>query len=187
MLAPTDLVLVAYIPTLRDLEIARVLGWYRIPLATAPKVIAVDYLAFYQPAAFKEHKWRIEWIAPVKGHELASRSDLLKDEIDHPHADEEYFKIQLGPMEELPRPVPAADSWKRITFLYTTGERLLKAETINDLSVHDEERQILWRSLRERALEKQSYQVQELPEFLIDPEIVALFGMIGSDGILDED
>lgn len=187
MLAPTDLVLVAYIPTLRDLEIARVLGWYRIPLATAPKVVAVDYLAFYQPAGFKEHKWRIEWIAPVKGHELASRSDLLKDELDHPHADEEYFKIQLGPMEELSRPIPAADSWKRITFLYTTGERLLNAETINDLSVHDEERQILWRSLRERALEKQSYQVQDLPEFLIDPEIVALFGMIGSEGLLDED
>lgn len=187
MLAPTDLVLVAYIPTLRDLEIARVLGWYRIPLATAPKVVAVDYLAFYQPAGFKEHKWRIEWIAPVKGHELASRADLLKDEPDHPHADEEYFKIQLGPMEELPRPIPAADSWKRITFLYTTGDRLLNAETINDLTVRDEERQILWRSLRERALEKQSYQVQDLPEFLIDPEIVALFGMIGSEGLLDED
>jgi len=186
LLAPTDLVLVAYIPSMRDLEIARVLGWYRIPLATAPKVVAVDYLAFYQPAAFKEHKWRIECIAPVMGHELTSRADLLKDELDHPHADEEYFKIQLGAMEELPKPIPAAETWKRITFLYTTGERLLKAETINDLTVHDEERQILWRALRERALEKQSYQIQELPEFLVDPEIVALFGMIGPDGLLDE-
>ncbi len=46
------LVLVAIITTRRDLEIARVLGWYRIPLRRAPKVIAVDYLAFYQTAAF---------------------------------------------------------------------------------------------------------------------------------------
>ena len=51
-LLPQALVLVAFIPTPRDLEIARVLGWYRIPLRSAPKVIAVDYLAFYQPASF---------------------------------------------------------------------------------------------------------------------------------------
>ena len=89
MVAPTDLVLVAYMPSPRDLEIARVLGWYRIPLGTAPKVVAVDYLAFYQPASFKEHKWRIEWIAPVQGHELATRAEILKDEPDHPRAAEE--------------------------------------------------------------------------------------------------
>ncbi|NJN44676.1 MAG: hypothetical protein HC806_08140 [Anaerolineae bacterium] len=46
---PTSLLLVAIIPSPRDLEIARVLGWYRIPLRRAPKVVAVDYLAFYQP------------------------------------------------------------------------------------------------------------------------------------------
>ena len=62
---PEDLVLVALLPHPRDLEIARVLGWYRIPLATAPKVIAVDWLAFYQPAAFgAAHRWRVEWAAP---------------------------------------------------------------------------------------------------------------------------
>ena len=42
------LVLVAVMTDPRDLEIARLFGWYRIPLRTAPKVIAVDYLAFYQ-------------------------------------------------------------------------------------------------------------------------------------------
>lgn len=178
MLTPTDLVLVAILPSPRDLEIARMLGWYRIPLATAPKVVAVDYLAFYQPASFKEHKWRIEWIAPVKGHELAARDELLKDEADHPRADEEYYKIQLGTLEALTHPIPAADTWKRVTFLYTTGERLLQAETINDLTVRDEERQTLWRALRERALEKQTYEVHKLPEFLEDPEIIAFFGMM---------
>lgn len=187
MLSPTDLVLVAILPSPRDLEIARVLGWYRIPLATAPKVVAVDYLAFYQPASFKEHKWRIEWIAPVKGHELATRGELLKDEQDHPHVNEEYFKLQLGSLEELPRSIPAAKTWKRVTFLYTTGDRLLQAESINDLSVHDEERQILWRALRERALEKQSYQVHELPEFLLDPNIIAHFGLMDVPHIPKDD
>lgn len=176
---PNDLILVAFMPSPRDLEIARVLGWYRIPLRTAPKVVAVDYLAFYQPAAFGEgHKWCIEFVAPVRGHELSTRAEILKEERDHPRASEEYFKLQLGPVEALPQPIPA-EEWKRITFLYTTGERLLAANSIADLSVHDEERQVLWRALRERALNAQQYGREELPEIPLEPELLALLGLLG--------
>jgi hypothetical protein len=171
-----DLILVAFLPSPRDLEIVRLLGWYRIPLRTAPRVVAVDWLAFYQPASFGEdHKWRIEFVTPVRGHELLTRAELLKDDPDHPRAGEEYFKLSLGELEALPQPIPAS-KWKRITFLYTTGERLLEANTIEDLSVHDEERQVLWRALRERALAAEQYSAAPLPEMAIDPEILALFG-----------
>jgi hypothetical protein len=174
--AVNDLVLVAFLPAPRDLEIVRLLGWYRIPLRTAPRVVAVDWLAFYQPASFGEdHKWCVEFVAPVRGHELVTRAELLKDDAEHPRAGEEYFKLSLGTLETLPQPIPAGN-WKRITFLYTTGERLLAAESIDDLSVHDEERQVLWRALRERALAAEQYGVTELPEMAIDPEILALFG-----------
>src|SRR5574338_60072 len=105
MLSSTDLVLVCLVPSPRDLEIARLLGWYRIPLRTAPKVVAVDYLAFYQPASFGERAGQIEFGAQVRGHELTTRAELLRDEPDHPRAREEYFKLQLGPLEKLPRPV----------------------------------------------------------------------------------
>jgi hypothetical protein len=176
--SPTDLILVAFMPHPRDMEIARLLGWYRVPLVSAPKVVAVDFLAFYQPASFgEEHQWRIEVIAPVRGYELTTRGELFKDELDHPRAREEYYKIQLGPLLALPRPVRAGN-WKRVTFLYTTGERLLHSESINELTVYGEERNVLWQALRERALEKQSYQVADLPEFPIDPEIIALFGLM---------
>jgi hypothetical protein len=40
-------VLVVFLPGPQDMDIARLLGWYRIPLRTAPKVVAVDWLAFY--------------------------------------------------------------------------------------------------------------------------------------------
>ena len=159
LISPSSLVLVAFIPTPRDLEIARVLGWYRIPLRSAPKVIAVDYLAFYQPVSFgSEHQWQIEYLAPVKGHELVTRAELIRDEPDHPKAGEEYFKIQLGPLLNLSRPIKA-ENWKRITFLYTTGKYLLAAETIKQLVVQTEERQLLWRALRERAGQEQSYEI----------------------------
>ncbi len=175
--AATDLILIAFLPAPRDLELARVLGWYRIPLRTAPRVVAVDYLAFYQPASFgEEHKWCIELFAPVKGHELVTRGQLFKDEKEDPKANHEYFKISLGSLEPLPRPIPAGN-WRRLTFLYTTGDRLLAAKTVEDLGVHDEERQVLFRALRERAKEKQRYSAVYQPEFPNTPEMLAYFAL----------
>ncbi len=176
MLAPSSLVLVCLLPQPRDLEIARLLGWYRIPLRTAPKVIAVDYLAFYQPASFGEHGGRIEYIAEVRGHELTRRAELLRDEPDHPRAHEEYYKIQLGPLERLPRPIHA-EKWRRITFLYTTGAYLLQARTIHDLVIHSEERATLWRSLRERAETSQHYHAELPPPDLPAEVLIALLGI----------
>ena len=171
MIHPTSLVLVAVINNPRDLEIARLLGWYRIPLRTAPKVIGVDYLAFYQTGAFGEDKWRIQHLAAVRGHELTTRAELLKTEPDHPRAKEEYYKVQLGPLERLPEPI-LADTWRRITFLYTTGEYLLQAKTVNDLVVQSDERQLLWQALRERA--SQGYGTPELPEVDLPEQVLAL-------------
>src|SRR3970040_3100625 len=104
MLQPMSLILVCLLPSPRDLEIARLLGWYRLPLRARPKVVAVDYLAFYQPSAFGERGGQIEFIAPVRGHELTTRGELLKDEANHPRAKEEYFKIQIGGLEEFSHP-----------------------------------------------------------------------------------
>ena len=199
MLTPTSLVLVCLLPTPRDLEIARLLGWYRIPFKSAPKVVAVDYLALYQPGRFNrpernaspgvkrsgdpggmnspgqpgsfgDEGAKIQYVAEVKGHELTTRLELLRDEPDHPRANEEYYKIQIGELEKLAQPVKA-EKWRRITFLCTTGEYLLKAKTINDLVVHSDERQLLWRSLRERAVNDQACQT-ELPALDVDPQVL---------------
>lgn len=176
-LQPNSLALVAVMNDPRDLEIARVLGWYRIPLRSAPKVIAVDYLAFYQTGAFGTQKWCIQYIAPVLGYELLTRADLLKDEPDHPHAQHEYYKIQLGPLETLPQPV-IAEKWRRITFFYTLGEHLLQASTITELIVDSEERSLLWRSLRERAGQDRIQDAGDMPGWDIDPALLtALLGL----------
>ena len=176
MLQPTSLILVCLLPTPRDLEIARLLGWYRIPLRTAPKVVAVDHLAFYQPSAFGERGGKIEYTAEVRGHELTTRGELLKDEADHPRAREEYYKIQIGGLERMKEPI-VSEKWKRVTFLYTTGEYLLNARTLNDLVVDGDERELLWRSLRERAENHQLYKT-DLPDVDIPPDVLmALLGI----------
>jgi hypothetical protein len=175
----TALILVAVITQPRDLDIARLLGWYRIPLRSAPKVVDVDYLAFYQTAGFgEESRWQIRYVAPVRGHELTTRAELITSEPDHPHAREEYYKVQLGPLQRLPAPI-LSGSWRRITFLYTTGDLLRGARTVNDLVVRSEDREVLWRSLRERAMQAGAYQTEELPEELLDAALRAMLGDFG--------
>jgi len=146
-----DLVLIAVCREPRDLEIARLLGWYRIPLASAPKTLRVEWLGFFLTAAFGEARWSVRHVAQVRGYELRRRGELLRDEPDHPRAEEPYYRVDLGPLNDLPRPIPAR-RWRRLTFLYTTGDRLLSAEDVRDLSVpvgSSDDR--LWRLLRERS------------------------------------
>ena len=90
LLPEAALILVAILPHQRDFDIARLFGWYRIPLRSAPKVISVDYLAFYQTQNFEEgQRSQIAFIAQLLGHELVRRRDLIRDEPDHPRAMEE--------------------------------------------------------------------------------------------------
>lgn len=173
----SDLVLVAILKDKRDLEIARVLGWYRMPLKTAPKTVAVDYLAFYQTAKFGEEKWSITYVAPVRGHELTTRAQLMRTQPDHPRASEPYYKLQIGPLERLARPVPSR-AWRRITFLYTTGEKLLEATELNDLIVQSPERERLWQALRERGLDAEK-QYERQPGGEIDLAILCALGQLG--------
>ena len=150
MIHPTDLVLIAILNNRRDFEVIRLLGWYRIPLRFAPKIVDVDAIAFYQTARFQEEKWSIRYAARVQGVELVKRVELFQDEENHPRAREEYYKVQLGPLEALPRSI-SSRSWKRLTFVYTTGERLLGAAEIGDLVLSGTDREVIWRALRDRA------------------------------------
>jgi hypothetical protein len=85
---------------------------------------------------------------------------MLREQKDHPRADEEYFKIQLGPVRPLVRPILAGD-WKRFTFLYTTGEYFYQARELTDLTVKPAERRQLWKALRERSEDAAGYQAAD--------------------------
>lgn len=172
----TALFLVCVMTAVRDLEIARLLGWYRIPLRFAPKIIDVDYLAFYQTSAFGEaHRWKVEYYAQVRGHELTTRNELIRDEPDHPRANEEYYKVQIGPLVQAPK-IIMAGNWKRFTFQYTTGEKFMRAATLKDLAANDSDREVIWKALRERAIHSGEYTSPELPEVPLDPNLLALLG-----------
>ena len=154
MTAPEEAtpVLVAVVNNPRDLEIARSEGWYRVPVGRAPRRLGADYLAFYQTGAFGEdERWRVSVYAPVRRVRRVRRRDLLPAEPDHPRADDEYYKFELGHLARLPRPIPSR-RLRRITFIPTTLERLLAAQEINDLWLGHEAEERLWAAFKDQGL-----------------------------------
>jgi hypothetical protein len=149
---PDSIVLVAVMNSPRDFEIARNAGWYRVPQRSAPKFFPPEFIAFYFTKPFGADAYSVRWYAQARGHELAARRDLLPDEPDHPHAAHVYYKVQLGPLLELPHPIPSK-RWRRLTFILTTGERLFGAWEINDLVGGSREQDLMWRALKDAGLD----------------------------------
>ena len=126
-------VLVAVMNNTRDWDIAQRQGWYRIPIKRAPRRVAADYVAFYFTGAFPpDLRHRVVFYAPIEAYRLAARAALLPDEPDHPRAQDLYYRIEMGPMRRLARPI-VSERFRRITFIPTTMERLLSASEILDL------------------------------------------------------
>lgn len=146
-------VLVAVINNAIDLRRAAVEGWYRIPQRRAPPRIGADYLAFYQTAAFsgQEEAQTVTYYAATRRYRLLTRRELLPDESDHPRAGDYYYRVEIGPLQRLTQPV-AATTFRRITFIHTTLERLFTAADVRDLFRHDDPFDRLWEALREHGL-----------------------------------
>lgn len=146
-------VLVAIVNNMDDLRRVASEGWYRIPQRSAPRRIGADYLAFYQTGAFKgqDEAQTIAYYAPTRRYRLLTRRELLPDETDHPRANDYYFRIDVGPLQRLERPIPAA-KFHRVTFIHTTLDALLTAQDVNELFLKEDPFEALWHALREHQL-----------------------------------
>lgn len=130
---PEDRVLVGVVNRKRDLKTIRAEHWYRIPQKRMSRGIHAEYLAFFLSGrVFKEQSGGIHYYARVKGVELRYRRDLLPREADHPRADEVYYRVALGDLQEKSPPV-LNPSRRPIAFVHTTWDRFVKATTIKNL------------------------------------------------------
>jgi hypothetical protein len=128
----TETVLVALMNSPADLRRAREEGWYRIPVARAPRPLASDYVAFYLTSAFAEQRWAVRYFAEVLRYELRRRLELLPDEPAHPRAQEWYYCLRLGPLQELEPALPA-QRLRRFSFVRTTMAQLRGAADVAQL------------------------------------------------------
>jgi hypothetical protein len=116
--------------------------------------VGADYLAFYFTGAFPvDQRHRIIYYAPIHAYRLAVRAELLPEELDHPRANERYFKVEIGPLHRLTRPIPSR-KLRRVTFIPTTLEKLLDAREINDLWDKGRRQDALWAALKAEEIDE---------------------------------
>lgn len=149
-------VLVAYLPNPRDLELAERQGWYRIrsrEMADRLRggISGFGYLAFYQPKTFGHEKYCVRRYARVRAVREARRVELLPDQPHHPRAQDLYYKLELGPVRVLDRPV-VSQRPRRILFIPTTWAKVQVLREINDLFIGSRIEDLLYRRLRELEL-----------------------------------
>ncbi len=150
-------VLVAVINRPRDLDIAREQGWYRIPVARAPRRVGADWVAFYLTGAFPpDLGHHVTFYAPIFAYRLATRVELLPQEAAHPRAQNRYFKLEIGALQTLDHPIPS-HKLRRITFIPTTLPRLFAAREINDLWDKGRGQDALWAALKAGGIDAERH------------------------------
>lgn len=140
--------LVGVLPTKRDREILLRERWYRIPKdVRRPRSPTVpEYLAFYEPARLTPTPGVIRF-AEVLSVSEATREELMPGQPSGTKSGRRYNRYDLGPIEELPRPIPLTRP-RPLAFIGTSRRRLFSAESINDLFYKSPLEDLMWRALR---------------------------------------
>ena len=144
------IVLVAVLKSKRDLAILLSENWYRIPAERLPRR-QFDYLAFYQTAVFGSQGKQILYFARVLSWQIAKRRDLLPNDLKHPKANDDYYRVRVGEIKKLPRSVKNIIP-RRVSFGFTTLKQLLKSKNILQLYKVAPTEQILKAGLEEAGI-----------------------------------
>lgn len=144
-------VLVAYMPTPKDMVLARSQGWYRIPVSDRSPLLLrngkLTHIAFYQPSSFGEDRYTIRWYSPVTSLTVRRRIEVIPDEPHHPNSNKNYYIVGCKDVQELPDPIRSLRPRRRLIFLPTTLKRLLTAKDINQLFNDSPLESLLWNEL----------------------------------------
>jgi len=124
--------LVAILNDPAALAILREQGWYRVPVATAPRRWPPKLIAFYQTQVFGDEAYAIRYFGQVSDIRQVSRSDLFPDKGPNAKTGKRYYQVFLQDLQTLARPI-VSKRWRRIVFIPTTVEKFWLAEEINDL------------------------------------------------------
>ncbi len=148
--------LVAIVNKPQDLAIARDQHWYRIPVRSVDRFLKKrwppEWLAFYQPKVFASEKYSVRYYARVIDIRTAFRRQLFPDEQVNEKTNRQYYQLILAPLQELPQPILSL-RWRRILFIHTTWDKLIRAVEINDLYDESPLEDRLWVELKRRDIE----------------------------------
>lgn len=167
-------ILIAYLPSRKDLAIAVNEKWYRIPVSTkkVPKIVqnaSVELIAFYQPKAFGDDAHLVRYYGVVKTIAIEKRKRLLKDEPLNPKSDDLYYKIEFDKLLRLPQSIISLRR-RRILFIVTSLARFQNAKEINDLFLESPLEEKFWAGFKNIGLyaERQYFEQVGNHKFILD-------------------
>jgi len=166
-------VLVAIVNSLRDLEIARAEGWYRIPVSSATRWLKgrwpPQWLAFYQTKVFGDEAYAVRYYARVREIREADRAALFPGEPAGDKAGRRYYQVLLDGLQCLDVPI-ISRRWRRIVFIPTTWAKFCSAAEINDLFDESPLEDLLWAALRQYQIEaeRQLYVPGKAQQYALD-------------------
>lgn len=155
-------VLVAIVQRALDLSYAREQHWYRIPVGSVEKRLKdrfpPQWLALYQTKAFGTEAYAVNYYAHVEKISVVTRRELFPDEPNDEKAQRRYYKLALGEMQRLPRPI-LSRRLRRIAFIPTTLDKFSNAVEINDLYDESPLEDKLWAAMKRLGItaERQEY------------------------------
>ncbi|HDL64855.1 MAG TPA: DUF559 domain-containing protein [Proteobacteria bacterium] len=126
-----DLVLIGVVKREKDLDHVETDHWYRIPARISFRK-SPGYLAVYPTSRCGSRGGGISFYSPIRRIIRVRRIDLLPEENHHPRAEEWYWKLELGEPQKLPRRIRNRLR-RRITFAYTTRNKLLNSSEMGEL------------------------------------------------------
>ncbi len=143
--------LVAILNNPADFDIVQEQGWYRIPIASAPKRWPPQWLAFYQTKVFREDAFRVNWYGKVREIRQANRHELFPGESQSPKSDRRYYQVFLENLERRQQPIPSR-RLRRIVFIPTTYAKFQMAEEVNDLFDDSPLEDHLWAEMKKLSI-----------------------------------
>ena len=167
-------VLIAYIPSGKDLQIAKTNNWYRIPVSTkrvpnSVKNRSLKLIAFYQPKVFGDDAFAIRYFGKVSSILVFKRKVLFRSEPINPKSENLYYKIKFEKLHRLPKAI-YSQRHRRILFIPTTLEKFERANEINDLFAESPLEETFWESLKKNRIpaERQFLETIKNRNFFLD-------------------
>ncbi len=167
-------ILIAYLPSRKDLLIAQNKNWYRIPVKSkrTPNIVknkSVELIAFYQPKIFREDAHLVRYYGQVKSVNIVKRRNLIRNEPLNAKSDDLYYKIQIEKLLRLPVSIRSLRK-RRILFITTTLDRFRNATEINDLFYESPLEEKFWYEFKRIGLnaERQYHETIGKNNFFLD-------------------
>ncbi|MFZ2323825.1 MAG: DUF559 domain-containing protein [Ignavibacteriaceae bacterium] len=175
--------LVGIVNNIKDLEIIRDQHWYRIPVINANKLLVniwpPKWIAFYQSGMIKNNPFMIRYYARISEIKTVARKTLFPKEKDNVNSNKRYYKIYFNELLALSKPI-LSRRWRRIVFIPTTIDKLLKAVEINDLYGGSTLEDQLWAELKKNEIEAERQELIQIENkfYFLDFAIYCMKGKI---------